>query len=145
MKEDGEWVGWFDAWGDEVHHRTGLEGVADDLVYVLRQGSVNFYMFHGGTSFGWMNGANDYGRLTPDVTSYDYDAPLSEDGRPTQKYFAIQRVLERFNPGSTGALPVPLPRRAYGELRCRGRADLFSWMEKLGRAVEREAPCRWII
>ena len=53
-------------------------------------------MFHGGTSFGWMNGANDYRRLTPDVTSYDYDAPLSEDGRPTQKYFAIQRVLERF-------------------------------------------------
>lgn len=115
------------------------------MAYILRQGSVNFYMFHGGTSFGWMNGANDYGRLTPDVTSYDYDAPLSEDGRPTQKYFAIQRVLERFNPGSTGALPVPLPRRAYGELRCRGRADLFSWMEKLGRAVEREAPCRWII
>lgn len=135
------WVGWFDAWGDEVHHRTGSEGVAGDLAYILRQGSVNFYMFHGGTSFGWMNGANDYGRLTPDVTSYDYDAPLSEDGRPTQKYFAIQRVLERFNPGSTGALPVPLPRRAYGELRCRGRADLFSWLEKLGRAVEREAPC----
>lgn len=102
-------------------------------------------MFHGGTSFGWMNGANDYRRLTPDVTSYDYDAPLSEDGRPTQKYFAIQRVLERFNPGSTGALPVPLPRRAYGELRCRGRADLFSWLEKLGRVVEWEAPCRWII
>ena len=68
------WVGWVDAWGDNVHHRTAPEGVVGDLEQILDRGSVNFYMFHGGTSFGWMNGANDYGRLTPDVTSYDYDA-----------------------------------------------------------------------
>lgn len=135
------WVGWFDAWGDGEHHRTGPEGVVRDLEQILDRGSVNFYMFHGGTSFGWMNGANDYERLTPDVTSYDYDAPLSEDGRPTEKYFAIQSLLEQRSPGSTGPLPAPLPRRAYGELRCRGRADLFSSLGRLGRAVEREEPC----
>lgn len=135
------WVGWFDAWGDEVHHRTAPEGIVRDLEDILDRGSVNFYMFHGGTSFGWMNGANDYGRLTPDVTSYDYDAPLAEDGRPTEKYFAIQRALERRRPGSTGPLPAPTPRRAYGALRCQGRADLFSSLERLGRAARRETPC----
>lgn len=135
------WVGWFDAWGDGIHHRTSPEGIVRDLEYILGQGSVNFYMFHGGTSFGWMNGANDYGRLTPDVASYDYDAPLSEDGRPTQKYYAIQQALERLRPGSTGPLPAPLPRRAYGELRCLGRADLLPALERLGRAIRRDRPC----
>ena len=135
------WVGWFDAWGDNVHHRTAPEGVVGDLEQILDRGSVNFYMFHGGTSFGWMNGANDYGRLTPDVTSYDYDAPLPEDGRPAGKYFAIRQALERRNPGSTGELPPPLPRRAWGELRCQGRAGLFPSLGKLGRAAGRKAPC----
>ena len=90
-------------------------------------------MFHGGTSFGWMNGANDYGRITSDVTSYDYDAPLSEDGRLTQKYFAIQRVLERFNPGSTGALPVPLPRGPMGNCTAgAGRTCSHGWRSWAG-------------
>lgn len=135
------WVGWFDAWEDKCHHRTSPEGIVRDLECILDRGSVNFYMFHGGTSFGWMNGANYYGRLTPDVTSYDYDAPLSEDGRPTEKYFAIQRALERRNPGSTGPLPPPLPRRAYGVLRRQGRADLFPSLDRLGRAIRCKAPC----
>ena len=55
---------------------------------MLQQGySVSLYMFHGGTSFGWMNGANwANGEYQPDVTSYDYDAVLDESGRPTAKY-----------------------------------------------------------
>lgn len=135
------WVGWFDAWEDSCHHRTDCQKIVRDLECILDRGSVNFYMFHGGTSFGWMNGANYYDRLTPDVTSYDYDAPLSEDGRPTQKFFAVQQVLERRNPGSTGPLPPMLPRRAYGVLRCQGKAELFQSLDQLGQAVHRKMPC----
>lgn len=73
---------------------------------MLAQGySVNLYMFDGGTSFGWMNGANSNGTdYQPDVTSYDYDAPVSEDGELTPKYFAFRRAIQQ----ATGAkLPEP--------------------------------------
>jgi beta-galactosidase len=63
-------------------------------------------MFHGGTSFGWMNGANiDHDNYEPDVTSYDYDAPLDESGRPTQKYMLFRDVIAK----ATGITPPPIP------------------------------------
>ena len=70
------WAGWFDHWGGK-HASTNLKAEAADLKWMLDQGfSVSIYMFHGGTSFGWMNGANTNGtNYEPDVTSYDYDAP----------------------------------------------------------------------
>ena len=58
-------------------------------------------MFHGGTSFGFMNGANwDHETYEPDVTSYDYDAPVSESGVLTKKYFAFRDVIAKHRPGS---------------------------------------------
>lgn len=81
------WTGWFDHWGEEHHTRNN-----DDFYNVYEEilkypASVNMYMFHGGTSFGFMNGANvnndqpDNSGNQPDTTSYDYDAPLSEAGK----------------------------------------------------------------
>jgi beta-galactosidase len=62
-------------------------------------------MFHGGTSFGWMNGANSDGRnYEPDVTSYDYDAPLDESGRPTLKYQTFRHIIAE----ATGTTPPPV-------------------------------------
>lgn len=78
------WNGWFDAWGEE-HHTTPPEKAAAELEELLKRGSVNFYMFEGGTNFGFMSGRNG-GSRTADVTSYDYDAPLTEDGQITPKY-----------------------------------------------------------
>jgi len=74
---------------------------------MLRQGySVSLYMFHGGTSFGWMNGANSDGKnYEPDVTSYDYNAPVDESGRPTPKYFVFRDVIAK----ATGTTPPPVP------------------------------------
>ena len=74
---------------------------------MLRQGySVSMYMFHGGTSFGWMNGANSNGtNYEPDTTSYDYDAPLNESGQPTPKYMAFRDAIARV----TGKTPPPIP------------------------------------
>jgi beta-galactosidase len=100
------WVGWFDHWG-APHHVIGAEKVATELTWILQQGySVNFYMFHGGTSFGWMNGANwDDDSYQPDVNSYDYDSPLDESGRPTPKYNAVRKVILQ----ATGVTPPPVP------------------------------------
>jgi beta-galactosidase len=94
------WNGWFDSWGLE-HHLAPAEANAADLDDLLAAGgSVNLYMFHGGTNFGLTSGANDKGIYRPITTSYDYDAPLAEDGTPTPKYFAMRDVIARH-------LPVP--------------------------------------
>ena len=97
------WAGWFDHWGDK-HARTDAKKEADDIDWMLRKGySVSIYMFHGGTSFGWMNGANSDGKnYQPDVTSYDYDAPLDESGRPTAKYNLFRYVIGK----ATGDAPL---------------------------------------
>ena len=100
------WAGWFDHWG-EKHQVTDGAKQAEELAWILAQGySASLYMFHGGTSFGWMNGANwDDGKYQPDVNSYDYDAVLDESGRPTKKYFTFRDVISK----ATGIAPDPVP------------------------------------
>ncbi|AKU15289.1 glycoside hydrolase family 35 protein [Luteipulveratus mongoliensis] len=89
------WNGWFDHWG-EKHHVRAASDVAATLDEMLSMGaSVNFYMVHGGTSFGVTAGANHDGSYLPTVTSYDYDAPIDEAGRPTEKYWAYREVIGR--------------------------------------------------
>jgi len=90
------WDGWFDWWGTK-HHTTSAAESARELDALLAAGaSVNLYMFHGGTNFGLSNGANDKGRYLPIVTSYDYDAPLSESGEPTEKFWAFRDVIAKY-------------------------------------------------
>ena len=100
------WAGWFDHWGGP-HAHTNAEAQAKNLEWTLAQGySVSIYMFHGGTSFGWMNGANTNGQnYEPDVTSYDYDSVLDESGRPTPKYFVFRDLIAK----ATGITPPPVP------------------------------------
>jgi beta-galactosidase len=100
------WDGWFDHWGDH-HHTTDAKAQAAELEWILNQGySISIYMFHGGTSFGWMNGANiDDGKYEPDVTSYDYDSALDESGRPSPKYFLFRDAIAK----ATGVTPPPIP------------------------------------
>lgn len=103
--------GWLTHWGEEWA-RVETEDVLSDLRWLLANGkSFSLYMFHGGTNFGFMAGANFSDRYQPDVTSYDYDAPLDEAGRPTPKYFAIRDLLARYQPRGMRLpdLPEPLP------------------------------------
>ena len=105
------WSGWFDHWG--THHEVrDADEQAREIDWILSQGaSINLYMFHGGTSFGFMNGANfDDNAYEPDVTSYDYDSPVSESGLLTKKYFALREVIAKHRPGATiPDPPSPLP------------------------------------
>ncbi|WP_125132993.1 beta-galactosidase family protein [Microbacterium sp. 10M-3C3] len=92
------WDGWFDWWGG-VHHTTDAAASAAELDALLAAGaSVNLYMLHGGTNFGATSGANHKGRYLPVVTSYDYDAPLDEAGRPTAKFHAFRDVIAKYAP-----------------------------------------------
>lgn len=88
------WIGWFDHWGQE-HITRKSEEVAEEFKYMLENNiSVNFYMFHGGTNFGFMNGANYHDEQRCTVTSYDYDALLTEAGDLTKKYHLVKNTID---------------------------------------------------
>lgn len=101
--------GWLDHWGEKFQTVPTKE-VVDNVKRLLDAGvSINFYMWHGGTNFGFMNGAN-YNKehpIQPDITSYDYDAPLSESGFITDKYLALRKLLEQYQQSGTILPPVP--------------------------------------
>lgn len=122
------WVGWFDSWGDK-HHSVPAAKAAEGLDWMLAHGiSVSLYMFHGGTTFGFMNGANKYAVYTPDITSYDYDSPLDEAGRPTPKYYALRDVIAKYLPAGTKLPDVPAapPMITIPRFPLRESAALFS-------------------
>ncbi|KAG7517023.1 beta-galactosidase-1 2 [Solea senegalensis] len=93
------WTGWFDMWGD-LHHVLPPEDMVSTMREILKRGmSVNLYMFHGGSTFGFMSGAladPSYKALVP---SYDFDAPLTEAGEYTPKYHLLRDLLSRHNRG----------------------------------------------
>jgi len=93
-----EWYpAWFDWWGEQ-HHTVAAEKYAQQLDAILSAGmSINMYMFHGGTTRGFMNGANCYDTsyYQPQISSYDYDAPLDEAGNATEKFMVFRNVIER--------------------------------------------------
>ena len=104
------WPGWFDSWG-HPHETRPIAPQIEDLDYILKRGAgINIYMFHGGTSFGFMSGSSLInGHFLPDVTSYDYDAPLDEAGHPTPKFLAYRKVLAQYSScGNESCLP-PIP------------------------------------
>ncbi len=121
------WDGWFDHWGAH-HHTTDGKKEADELKWMLQQGySVNLYMFHGGTSFGWMNGANiDGGKYEPDVTSYDYDVPVTESGELRPKYFLFRDVIREVTGVNPPDPPAPIVPRAPAPIHFAGAASLWN-------------------
>ncbi|XP_025769919.1 beta-galactosidase [Puma concolor] len=108
------YTGWLDHWG-QPHSRVRTEVVASSLHDVLAHGAnVNLYMFIGGTNFAYWNGANI--PYQPQPTSYDYDAPLSEAGDLTDKYFALRDVIRKFEKVPEGFIPPSTPKFAYGKV-----------------------------
>ncbi|XP_054899274.1 beta-galactosidase-1-like protein 2 [Poeciliopsis prolifica] len=101
------WTGWYDTWGD-LHHVLPPEDMVSTVRNILRRGmSVNLYMFHGGSSFGFMSGAVSDPSYKALVSSYDYDAPLSEAGRYTPKYYLLRDLFSQFNPKGRSLPDIP--------------------------------------
>uniref|UniRef100_A0A8C3CZZ7 Galactosidase beta 1 like n=1 Tax=Cairina moschata TaxID=8855 RepID=A0A8C3CZZ7_CAIMO len=125
------YTGWLDYWGG-AHASTSAAQVARGLADMLRLGAnVNMYMFHGGTNFAYWSGADLKAQYKPVTTSYDYDAPLSEAGDPTEKLFAIRTVISQFQPLPVGPMPPATPKYAYGRVDLRKYADLLDVLDVL--------------
>ncbi|MEV1081755.1 beta-galactosidase family protein [Streptomyces sp. NPDC050211] len=133
------WCGWFDHWGGQ-HTVRDAQDAAESLREILECGaSVNIYMAHGGTNFAGWAGANrgggdmHDGPLEPDVTSYDYDAPIDEYGRPTEKFWRLREVLAEYADGPLPEPPpTPEPLGAPADVDLAGWAPLSAVLETLG-------------
>ena len=103
------WSGWFDKWGAN-HETRPAKDMVDGMDEMLSKGiSFSLYMTHGGTSFGHWAGANSPG-FAPDVTSYDYDAPINEYGGTTDKYFQLRKMMQKYSKTKLPAIPkMPAP------------------------------------
>ena len=134
------WVGWFDHWGNGGHMRGDLEQSVKDLDKMLELGHVNIYMFEGGTNFGFMNGSNYYDELTPDVTSYDYDAVLTEDGQITEKYLRYKEVIQKYREIPEVHFSTKISRKSYGTLHVQDKVSLFSVIDDLSTPVPNSFP-----
>jgi beta-galactosidase len=131
--------GWLDHWG-EPHAHTGTEGLVRETEWKLtNRVSFCYYMIYGGTSFGFMSGANYGGHFQPQPTSYDYDSPVDEMGRPTRKFFALREVLAKHLasgeilpdvPATTPVIEIP-------RIKLPEAASLF---DNLGPAMKSEKP-----
>jgi beta-galactosidase len=125
-----EWYpAWFDWWGTK-HHTVPAEKYTPGLDSVLSTGmSINMYMFHGGTTRGFMNGANynDRSPYEPQISSYDYDAPLDEAGNPTPKFFKFREVIAKHLPAGQKLPDVPQPKPSISipQIKFTTTANLF--------------------
>jgi len=132
------WPGWFDLWG-HPHETRPIAPQLADLDYILsHNGSVNIYMFHGGTSFGMMAGASaSTGNYRGNVTSYDYDAPLDEAGHPTPKFFAYRDLILKYTHEKPLPVPAVTPVIAIPEFKLDATASLW---QNLPRPIASEQP-----
>ncbi len=137
-----EWYpAWFDSWGIE-HHVVPAAEYVGRLDTILSNGlSINMYMVHGGTTRGFMNGANMSARdpYAPQTSSYDYDAPINEAGNATPKFMAFRDVIKKHLPSGVTLPDVPAPKRSISipDIRLSEHASL---LENLPEPVDSDHP-----
>ncbi|MFL5741929.1 MAG: beta-galactosidase [Flavisolibacter sp.] len=137
-----EWYpAWFDWWGTQ-HHKVPAEKYTPGLNAVLDAGmSINMYMFHGGTTRGFMNGANynDKNPYEPQISSYDYDAPLDEAGNPTPKFVAFRDAIQKHLPPGQTLPDIPAAKTAI-IIRRIEFSSATSLFDMLPKAVTHSTP-----
>ena len=102
------WSGWFDGWGS-AHQTRPSDAMVNGIKTMLDNNiSFSLYMTHGGSSFAWWAGANNKG-FAPDCTSYDYDAPINEQGAATPKYYELRNLLSKYHNGKLPDIPKAIP------------------------------------
>ncbi|XP_034080521.1 beta-galactosidase-1-like protein 2 [Gymnodraco acuticeps] len=136
------WSGWFDLWGD-LHHVYPAEDMLPVVTEILKLNmSINLYMFHGGTNFGFMGGAFAVGMPAPKamVTNYDYDAPLSEVGDYTTKYHLLRNVFSQYHAQPLTVLPPHQDRRVYQPVSIQQHLSLWVSLQFTDKAFKSERP-----
>jgi beta-galactosidase len=133
--------GWLDHWAERFE-KVGTKGVVTQTEKYLEAGiSFNFYMIHGGTNFGFTSGAN-YDRkheIQPDITSYDYDAPVSEAGWATPKYKALRELFLKNVSYKIPPVPTQIPVIEIPSIKLNKAVDLFAIKEKM-KPVTNDTP-----
>ncbi len=133
------WSGWFDTWG-EKHHTASIEEYVKTANDMLNKGHFNTYMFIGGTNFGFFNGANHDEKYMPQITSYDYDALLTECGDVTEKYFAIRNVIKNHLKIELPPVPDDRQKASYGRVEFTEVATLTDNLQNLSQAIFSNVP-----
>ncbi|CAL8088534.1 unnamed protein product [Calicophoron daubneyi] len=132
------YTGWIDHW-DQPHNQRSADEVTSALMGLLgssKSVSVCMYVYHGGTNFGLWNGANAF-PYRPQITSYDYDAPLSEAGDITYKYMKLREAIFKFKKQDPPALPQNSTKIAYDKVDLFLVSHLF---RNLGAGITNKTP-----
>ncbi|KAF8393544.1 hypothetical protein HHK36_021788 [Tetracentron sinense] len=127
------YTGWLTHWGEKIA-ATDADFTAAALETILsKNGSAVLYMAHGGTNFGFLNGANtgaDESDYKPDLTSYDYDAPIKESGDvDNSKFEALRRVIKQYSRASLPSIPSNNEKTGYGRIKVQKTASLFDVLD----------------
>ena len=134
------WDGWFNRWKEPIIQRDPYE-LAEAVREVLDQGSINLYMFHGGTNFGFMNGCSARGVIDlPQITSYDYGAPLNEQGNPTEKYYALQKMIHDNYPDIQQMAPLVKPSLEIKNIPLTNKVSLFATLATISEPIQSKYP-----
>lgn len=136
------WDGWFNRWGEPIVKRETKE-LVEAFRETIELGSINLYMFHGGTNFGFMNGCSARGNTDlPQITSYDYGAPLNEQGNPTDKYYALQETVREVCPvlASSQKMPLIKPTIEIKDIPLKNKVSLFATITKLTTPLQTKYP-----
>lgn len=134
------WDGWFNRWGEPVIKRDPAD-LAMEVKEMLKLGSVNLYMFHGGSNFGFYNGCSAREEKDlPQVTSYDYDALLTEAGEPTEKYYLVQQAIKEVCPDVWQAEPRTKTLKNLGRYPINKSVSFFQTKEQMITAVASAYP-----
>lgn len=134
------WDGWFNRWREKIITRDAND-LAQEVKELLTRASINLYMFQGGTNFGFYNGCSARGNTDlPQITSYNYDAVLTEWGEPSDKFYKIRQVIRELFPETETKEPRDRARTAYGEARMTGKVSLFSCVDDLAECQKSTTP-----
>ncbi len=133
--------GWLDHWAEPFVRVSTEKIVAQTEKYLQNDVQFNYYMVHGGTNFGFTSGANyDKKRdIQPDITSYDYDAPISEAGWATTKYMAIRDLMKKYVKYEIPAVPAQIPVISIPAIPLKKSVSLFDIKEQI-KPVTSENP-----
>ena len=134
------WDGWFDHWTEQHHVRPAKQVLHEIENFLDLDASFNMYMFHGGTNFGFTAGANHDKAYQPTVTSYDYNAPLTEWGTYTETYHAVRKLMHEKQNLPLGELPPEPKFQAIGKVELESCTGLFENLEALGETHHVPAP-----